>query len=89
MFIPYYDKIEVEPFKPQNKVIKSEEQGLIEVGKVISVGEHVTFVKPGDVIYFDSWGCSKTPDFDGKIHYIVSTDNSVILGKQQDEKQPV
>jgi len=83
-FIPYKDKIEVDPFKA-TKIIKSEEVSLIEMGKVVAVGSDVTFVKVGDILYFDSWGCSKTPEVDGKRHYLVAELSSVILGKENAE----
>lgn len=79
-FIPFRDKIEIEPFKVQG-IIHTEETSLIERGRVVAVGSDVTFVKEGDVIYFDSWGCSKTPEVDGKRHYIITEKTDVILGK--------
>ncbi len=80
-FIPYDDKIEIEPFSI-SKIIKSEETSLIEAGKVVAVGSKVTFVKVGDTLYFDSWGCSKTPEREGKRHYLVAETSAVILGKE-------
>lgn len=81
-FIPYYDKIVVEPIK-QKTVIVSDSGNLQEKGKVIAVGECVDFVKVGDIIYFDAWGCGKTsPTEDGVEYYVVSDDSRVILGKE-------
>lgn len=79
-FIPFPDKIEVKPFKPE-KAILSQNESLVEAGEVISVGSEVKFVKVGDTIYFDAWGCSKTPKIDGVEHYVVQENTAVILGK--------
>ncbi len=81
---PYYDKIEVKPFRVE-KAILSEKESLAEVGEVIAVGRDVTFVKPGDMIFFDSWGCSKT-EYKGEVRYLVSERSDIILGKQDAEK---
>lgn len=77
-FIPYKDKIVIEPLKKES-VIKSDENSLIEAGTVIAVGADVTFVKPGDTLYFDAWGCSKTPNGD----YVVTDRSECILGKNE------
>ncbi len=79
-FIPYVNKIEVSPMN-QESIILGEDKSLIEAGEVVAVGEKVTFVKVGDMIAFDSWGCSKTPEIDGVQHYVVPEDENVILGK--------
>lgn len=81
-FIPFRDKIEVRPFK-QESIILNQEESLIEAGEVIAVGEDVTFVKPGDTLYFDSWGCSKTPAENGEHHYVVPEKSEIILGKRE------
>lgn len=81
-FIPFFDKIEIEPIGA-NQVIQTSESNFLEKGKVISVGDDVTFVKPGDIVYFDSWGCMKTPEIDGKVHYVVAETNQIILGKEE------
>lgn len=79
-FIPYKDKIEVRPIKKESNIL-SEETDLIEAGVVIAIGEDVTFVKVGDTLCFDSWGCMKTPEIEGEFHYVVPEDKNVILGK--------
>ncbi len=82
-FIPFRDKIEIKPFKKE-QVLLSDEESLIESGIVISIGEDVTFVKPGDHIFFDSWGCMKTPENENnEFHYVVHEDKNVILGKYE------
>lgn len=81
-FIPFRDKIEVKPFKPE-KTILSQSESLVEAGEVISIGSDVTFVKVGDTVYFDAWGCSKTPMVDGVEHYVVQENTAVILGKNE------
>ncbi len=77
-FKPYYDKIEIKPLKREG-VIMSDGNNLIEAGEVISIGDKVTFVKVGDTVYFDSWGCSKTPND----NYVVSERSEMILGKDE------
>jgi len=81
-FIPYFDKIQVMPFK-QDSIIMSQDENLIEAGEVVAIGEQVTFVKVGDIVYFDSWGCSKTPEIDGVRHYVVPEKSELILGKNE------
>lgn len=80
MITPFYDKILIEPFVKESEIF-SDTEAKIEAGKVIAIGSNVTFVKPGDILYFDSWGCSKTPLVDGKEHYLITEDSQVILGK--------
>ncbi len=75
----YPHKICVEPLK--EKSFFESEGGLQEMGKVVSVGKGVTFVKKGDTLFFSSWGCDKTPEVDGKVYYIVSDTAEFILGK--------
>ncbi len=85
-FIPYKDKIEVRPFKKEG-IILSQEESLIEAGEVVAIGSDVTFVKVGDTVYFDAWGCSKTPESekDGERHYVVPENSNIILGKNESE----
>jgi co-chaperonin GroES (HSP10) len=78
-FKPFYDKIEVEPINKKS-LIAVDTQQAPEKGKVISVGRNVEFVKPGDIIFFNAWGCSKTADG----HYIITETSEVILGKEDD-----
>lgn len=73
---PYYDKIEIEPAK-QDPMIGA----LEEMGTVISVGRDVKFCKPGDFIYFRSWGISKITEGE-TVRYIISDDPKFILGKK-------
>lgn len=76
---PYYDKIEVKPFVKE-KVILSEQAILAEAGEVVAIGRDVTFVKPGDILFFDAWGCTKT-EYNGETHFFVSEKSDIILGK--------
>ncbi len=82
-FIPYCDKIEVEPIK-QDQVILSQEQSFEEMGIVVAIGDHVQGIFPelaiGDTLFFVSHGCWKTPEVEGKRHYLVSCDEEFILG---------
>lgn len=81
-FKPYYDKIEVKPLKKE-LMLTTPDQNLEEMGEVITVGERVLFVKPGDIVYFNAWGCSKTPEIDGEQHYLVPDHSDFILGKEE------
>lgn len=83
-FIPYTLKIVVEPFKKE-RLIASEEKQLIESGRVVDVGGGVDFVKVGDTVFFDSWGCTKVTDTDGVEYYVVPQTFDVILGKYAQE----
>lgn len=79
-FVPYDDKIEIRPVKKE-KVLSNGKDTFIESGEVIAVGATVKFVKVGDTVYFDSWGHSKTPEVDGEIHYVVTENSAVLIGK--------
>lgn len=81
-FIPYNNKIEVEPITKETVIDQGDEKNLQEMGKVVSIGATVTFVKVGDTIFFDSWGCIKTAD--GR--YVVPEDPNVIIGKYESEE---
>lgn len=76
MFIPYYNKIEIAP-EDNSGPIRTGIESKKEKGIVVSIGRDVTFVKVGDTVYFDSWGCSMTADG----NYIVSEDPNIIQGK--------
>lgn len=81
MFTPYPDKIQIEPIK-QDTMLLTEGNQFQEMGKVIAVGSLVKFVKKGDILYFSSWGVSKTPEINGKQYYVVSESSDFILGKE-------
>ncbi len=82
-FVPYDDKIEVEP--AQQTTVLSSEPALEEMGTVVAIGANVRFVKPGDTLFFVSHGCWKTPEVDGKRHYLVPETPEFILGKAEPE----
>lgn len=82
-FTPYHDKIVIKPIEKKN-IIQTESGKLQERGEVIAVGVDVDFVKVGDHLFFDSWGCSKTaPNDEGEEYYLVSDVPSVIYGKEE------
>lgn len=83
MFIPHYNKIEIKPLVKES-VILTEDKKLVECGEVVAVGTDVKFVKVGDIVYFDSWVCSKTPkDKDGVEHFVIPNSDIGILGKDE------
>ena len=86
MFIPYSDKIQIEPIK-QDAILVSDGNQFQEMGKVIAIGSKVKFVKRGDIVYFSSWGVSKTPEIDGVVYYVVPESSDFILGKQNGSKK--
>lgn len=85
-FIPFAGKIVIEPIKQDNMLVAEGNQ-FQEMGKVLAVGVGVKFVKKGDIVYFDSWGCSKTAEEDGTSYYIVPCNDKFILGKKNGPKQ--
>lgn len=84
-FTCYHDKIEIKPNKKEG-IILSQEEGFVESGEVLQVGSAVEWIKKGDTIFFESWGCTKTPEVDGVTHYLVSYKPDVILGKYEGGK---
>lgn len=84
MFVPYGDKIEIRPIKDEG-VFHSESENYEERGEVVSIGQHVEFVKPGDIVYFVAYGCLETPEVDGVKHYVVSDSPEFIIGKDVTE----
>lgn len=81
-FVPYPDKIHIEPFKnDEDSILRGEENSFQEMGKVIAVGKDVKFCKVGDTIFFSSWGTLKTPEVKGVQYYVVSDSPQFILGK--------
>lgn len=85
-FIPYGDKIVIRPIE-QKKIIHADEQKFEEMGEVLSVGEAVSFVKPGDIVFFVSHACWKTPkEEDGTQHWVISSGEEFILGKYVSEQ---
>ena len=82
-FIPYPGRIHFEPM--HEKSVYSDDGDVIEAGKVISVGEGVMFVKPGDTIFFLRWGAEQTPEVDGEQYWTVQNDTRFIMGKLEHE----
>ncbi len=80
-FIPFEGYAEIEPARNKT-VIKSEDKDLLEKGTVLSVGAGVSFLKAGDIVHFDSWGCSKLVDSAGKERYVIQVNQTVIKGKE-------
>lgn len=84
-FYPFDDQVEIIPFK-SGRVLSGEEKATLEAGEVIAVGKSVTFLKVGDIVHFEAFGCSKTVDVvDGKEHFVVSVNSHVIRGKHARE----
>lgn len=80
-FFPFTGQVEISLLQKGN-VIVGEEKSLLEAGEVIAVGEGVTFLKVGDIVHFEAFGCSKTTkDIDGVEHYVVLVNENVIRGK--------
>jgi co-chaperonin GroES (HSP10) len=84
-FQPYDTKIQIELLR--DDALLSSETQFQEAGKVIAVGDKVKFVKPGDILYFASWGLSKTPEIDGKVYRVVEECSDFILGKENGRKK--
>lgn len=79
-FIPFADKIEIEPIEKDSAFL-SPDTTYEEMGKVISVGSAVTFVKPGDTVFFLRHAVWETPAVDGTKHFVVTESPEYILGK--------
>lgn len=77
-FIPFYDKVQIRPFKRDNWV---PDESLLEKGEVLAVGDACKFLKKGDTVFFVSWGLDKTPDENGESYYVVPEKSEFILGK--------
>lgn len=88
MFRPYKNRIEIKPYKADS-ILPEEDRPIIECGEVVSVGEGVDGIKIGDIIFFDQYGCTKTCEKDGIIHYTVYVSDATILGKEMKEESEV
>ncbi len=80
MIIPYKNRIVVKPFKSES--LLADDDRIIEIGEVLAVGEGVEWLKVGDVVYFDSYGCTKTAERNGEVYYTVLVSEETILGKE-------
>lgn len=81
-FIPYQNKIEFSPIK-KDSIIQNDKDSIVEVGLVLSVGTDVTFVKPGDTVFFLSYGAEQTPEIEGESHWTVACVPEFIMGKSE------
>ena len=79
MFKPFPGKIEIEPMDNQGLILAHEKYE--EMGKVIQVGEGVDWVSEGDIVFFLAYGVEQTPDYQGKIHYVVPANEKFLIGK--------
>jgi len=82
-FVPFTHQVEIEPIKKKETILSDGKSKFLDAGKVIAVGDGVTFVKVGDIIHFEPFGCSKTAkvDGDGNEHYVVLINEHVVRGK--------
>lgn len=80
-FIPGPSRIHFEPIQEKKGVFKGQDGDVIESGKVIAVGEGVTFVKPGDVVNFLRWGAEETPEG----NWSLRAEPAFIMGKLIEE----
>ncbi len=78
-FTPYPKKILFEPVRKDS--VFSAEGDNMEAGKVIKVGEGVTFVKEGDTFFFLAYGAEETPEYQGRKYWTVLDDPRFIMGK--------
>lgn len=78
--IPLNLHVQIEPQK-KDDFIASATTTYDEVGVVVAVGEGVTRVTKGDVVYFDSWMASKFPNKEGGYSWLVPYEN--IKGKDE------
>lgn len=79
-FYPFHMQIEIEPMKKEGVMVR-DDKGLLEIGRVIAVGEGVDFFKVGDIAHFESFGHLKTVGYEGKEHHVVMVNEHVIRGK--------
>lgn len=86
-FIPYDNKVQINPIK--SEVWGSSE--LIEKGIVVSVGKGCKFLKVGDTVFFESWGIGKTPPSiegdESTCIYTLEENPKFILGKYANRKK--
>lgn len=82
-FIPFKDKIVIEPIEKKG-IIETGEKMFLESGKVIDFGTEVDFVKKGDIVHFQAYGCTEIKH-ENKSYWVVSTANGIILGKHGKE----
>ena len=80
-FIPYFDKILIKPIKSDSIF---DEGKMQRKGEVIAIGKKVTFVKVGDVLYFER---GVDPIQGEEDYYVVSESDEFILGKNEKEKK--
>ena len=78
-FTPFPKRIWFEKLTTE-KAFSSEGE-LVEAGKVLGVGEGVTFVKEGDTVYFLAFGVEVAKDMEGNEYNTVLEDNRFIIGK--------
>lgn len=79
-FTPYIGKIWFEPIK-KDDIIANDRDTVIEAGKVLGIGEGVTFCKEGDTIFFLAYGAEETPEVDGKTYWTVRDCPEFLMGK--------
>lgn len=83
MFKPFPGKIEIEPIDNQGLILAHEKYE--EVGKVIQVSKKHWWsrseFKPGDIVFFLAYGVEQTPEYEGKVHYVVPCNDKFVIGK--------
>ncbi len=84
-FIPYYDKIVVEP---QTADVQWRERGDEEFGLVVKVGSKVKSVKVGDTLHFKMRGADEIK-LDEKRYYIIGEYPEFISGVVRTKKPTV
>lgn len=74
VFQPLNKHVEVSPIE-QTSIISSQSATFEEKGEVLTIAEGVTLVKPGDIVFFDSWLVAAYTDSDGKKRWLVPEEN--------------
>lgn len=83
MFTVAPNKIEVKPIE-EVSALEDDRKHYIEAGEVIQVGNLVMDTKIGDILFFQDYSCVQTAkDREGKRHWVVLADETVILGKDE------
>lgn len=75
---PYGNNILVKPVSNQYASAVMD-VSLCEYGEVLAIGQHVAFIKVGDIIGFTKWGVNELAINDEK-HYFVLEDSRFVLG---------
>jgi co-chaperonin GroES (HSP10) len=78
---PFGRRIYIKPDETSTLIQTPDDRKKLVRGTVISIGEEVEYVEPGDILIFTSWGVDEI-EIEGVKHYFLMESDEFILSRE-------